>query len=204
VGLSIGSGGSVAVSDVAVTRSSSAGVGMGTSAAMHGDHLLVRDVVEGPYDSNGAGLAAGPSCTVDLDVSVIERGTATGIFVKGSDSVVRLARSSVHSTRLARDGFGHGVTVQNGASVVLTTTSIVDNPGIGLAADAGRALVDAATIARNGVGIHVQNGSFLVEADDTSADNLGEGEVRIASTTRFSSNMTRIGSGIVPLPSPLP
>ena len=116
---------------------------------------------------------------------------------------MRFARSSVHGTKLARGGFGHGVTVGLGARVVLAGTSLVDNPGIGLAVAGGRALVEGATLARNNVAIHAQSGSFLVEADDTDAESLGDGEVRVASTTRFTSNATRVGSGIVPLPSPV-
>lgn len=100
-------------------------------------------------------------------------------------------------------GFGHGITVRNEARVVLTGTSIVDNPGIGIAVDGGRALLGAGAIARNAVGIHVQGGSFLVEADDPDASSLGAGEVRIAASTRFASNATRIGSGVVPLPAPI-
>ena len=192
------------VSDVTITRSSGAGLSLGKGSSLGGDHLLVRDVLEGSTDTAGAGIGVGPGSTLDLEASVVDGATTTGLFIKeGSGTLVRFARSSVHGTRMARTGFGHGVTVGVGARVVLSGTSLVDNPGIGLAVDGGRGLVDGVVIARNGVGIHAQNGSFLVEADDADADSLGDGEVRVASTTRFSSNATRVGSGIVPLPSPV-
>ena len=204
IGFIVLNGASARVADVSITRTSAAGVSLGKGSQLTGDHLLVRDVAEGGTDSAGAGIGVGPGSTLDLEASVIDGATTSGLLItEGSATLVRLARSSVHGTRMARSGFGHGVTVGVGARVVLSGTSLVDNPGIGLAVDGGRALVDGVTIARNGVGVHAQNGSFLVEADDVDADTLGDGEVRVATTTRFSSNATRVGSGIVPLPSPV-
>lgn len=197
-------GGSAVVSDVTLTHCSGSAVGIGKSGRLSGDHLFVRDVIEGGIESAGAGLSVGASGDVDLDASVIDRATSTGLIVtEGAGTIVRLARSSIHGTRPARSGFGHGITVRGEARVVLTGTSIADNPGIGIAADGGRALLDGATIARNAVGIHAQGGSFLVEASDPDADSLGDGEVRVAASTRFASNATRIGSGTVPLPAPI-
>lgn len=198
------SGATAVVSDVTLTHCSGSAVSVGKGGRLRGDRLFVRDVVEGAIASAGAGLSVGANGDVDLDASVIDRATSTGVVVTdGGGSIVRLARSSIHGTRPARMGFGHGITVRNEARVVLTGTSIVDNPGIGIAVDGGRALLGAGAIARNAVGIHVQGGSFLVEADDPDASSLGAGEVRIAASTRFASNATRIGSGVVPLPAPI-
>lgn len=192
------------LSDVTFTRCAAAGINVGKGGSLSGDHVLVRDVIEGEIPSSGAGLAVGEAGRVDLDASAIEAATATGVLItRGGQSFVRLVRSSVRGTRKARDGFGHGVTVRLDARVVLTGTSIVDHPGIGIAADGGRALLDGATVARNAVGIHAQSGSFLVETDDADAESLTDGEVRVATTTRFASNATRIGSGVVALPAPV-
>jgi len=204
VGLVVLNSASATVSDVSVTRSAGAGVTLGKGSSLKGDRLLVRGVVEGATDSAGSGIGVGPASTVDLEASVIDGATTSGILVKNDASTfVRFVRSSIHGTKVARDGFGHGVTVGQGARVVLSGSSFVDNPGIGLAVDGGKVLVDGVTIARNNVGVHAQNGSFLVQADDADAESLGDGEVRVASTTRFSSNATRVGSGVVPLPSPV-
>ena len=204
VGFVVLNGASATVTDVSITRSSAAGLSLGKGSSLRGDHLLVRDVLEGVTDTAGSGIAVGPGSTLDLEASVVDGATTSGILIKeGSATLVRFARSSIRRTKKARSGFGHGVTLGSGARVVLSGTSLVDNPGIGLAVDGGRALVDGVTIARNGVGIHAQNGSFLVEGDDADAESLGDGEVRVASTTRFSSNETRIGSGLVLLPSPV-
>jgi hypothetical protein len=204
VGLVVLNAASATVSDVSVTRSTGAGVSLGKGSTLKGDRLLVRGVLEGPIDSSGAGLGVGPGSSIDLDASVVDGATTTGILVKeGSGTRLRFTRSSVHGTKLSRIGFGHGLTVGQDARVVLTGSSVVDNPGIGLAVDGGSVLVDGATLARNNVGVHAQNGAFLVQAEDTDADTLAAGEVRFTSTTRFSSNVTRIGSGIVPLPSPV-
>jgi hypothetical protein len=192
------------VSDVTITRCAASGISVGKRGRLSGDRVFVRDVIEGATNATGAGLSVGQAGNVDLDASVIDASTATGVLVtQGGGSVVRLARSSIHGTRPARDGFGHGVTVRLDARVALEGTSVVDNPGIGVAADGGRALVHGGAIARNGVGIHAQGGSFLVEIDDASIDTLEDGEVRVARSTRFASNGTRVGSGEVALPAPL-
>jgi hypothetical protein len=204
VGVAVLNGARATVSDVSITRSSAAGVTTGKGSKLSGDHLLVRDVLEGSIESAGSGIGVGTGSTVDLDASVVDGATTSGFLVReGAGTFLRFVRSSVHGTKQARTGFGHGVTVGQGASVVLSGSSLVDNPGIGLAVDGGKALVDGATIARNNVGVHAQNGSFLVQADDVDPASLGDGEVRVASTTRFSSNATRVGSGLVPLPSPV-
>jgi hypothetical protein len=192
------------VSDVSITRCASAGINVGSKGTLKGDHVFVRDVIEGAIPASGSGLAVGDAGNVDLEASVIDAATSAGVLItRGGNSLVRLAHSSVHGTRKARTGYGHGVTVRLDARIVLTGTSIVDNPNIGIAADGGRALVDGATVARNAVGIHAQAGSFLVEGADTDAESLGDGEVRVAPTTHFASNTTRVGSGVVPLPSPI-
>jgi hypothetical protein len=109
----------------------------------------------------------------------------------------------VRDTRFSRDGYGHGVTVRLDARVVLVSTAITGNPGIGVAVDGARALLDGAVLARNGVGIHAQGGSFLVARDDVDDGTLGDFEVRVTSGTQFVENQTRVGSGITPLPDPL-
>ena len=202
-GLSV-SGASATVSDVTITRCSAAGITVGKKGRITGERVFVRDVLEGEVISSGAGLAVGEAGEVDLDASVIDRATAAGVLItRGGNSVVRLARSSVRHTRQTPEGYGHGVTVRLEARVVLTGTSVVDNPGIGIAADGGRALIEGATVARNAVGIHAQSGSFLVELDDPDAESLAEGEVRVAKSTVFTGNATRIGTGFVPVPGPV-
>jgi hypothetical protein len=91
------------------------------------------------------------------------------------------------------------VIVAVGAQVILEGTSIFDNAAIGLAASGGRARLVESTIARNAVGVHVQEGSFLKETED--ATDLGVNEVRVSRGTRFVGNQTRVGSGEIPLPS---
>lgn len=203
VGLTVNAA-TATVSDVTISRSSQAGVTAGKKGRLRGDHLLVRDVIEGSVASSGSALTVGENADVDLDASVFDGATSSGVIVtEGGASAIRLSRSVVRGTRKGRDGYGHGVTVRVGARVVLEATSVVDNPGIGVAVDGARALLGGTSIARNGVGIHAQGGSFLVEGDDADVDSLGDGEVRVAPSTRFTSNATRVGSGEVPLPSPV-
>ncbi|MBX3187836.1 MAG: right-handed parallel beta-helix repeat-containing protein [Labilithrix sp.] len=203
VGLTVNNGAVATISDVTISRCAASGITVGKRGNLRGDRVLVRDVVEGAAASTGAGLSVGAAGEVDLDASAIDGATASGVIVtQGGGSTVRLSRSSIHGTRPAREGFAHGVTVRLDARVTLEATSIVDNPGIGVAADGGRALVHGGAVARNAVGIHAQGGSFLIETDDADAESLGDGEVRVAPSTRFVSNGTRVGSGEVPLPAP--
>ena len=56
------------------------------------------------------------------------------------------------------------------------------------------------TVAKNAVALHAQNGAAITESDGTG--DLGVGEIRISSTTRFVDNETRVGNGILALPQP--
>jgi hypothetical protein len=195
---------SALVSDISVTRSTGAAITVGKGGQLRGDHALVRDVLEGSQSGSGSALSVGASGTVEFDASAFVAATSAGVLVtQGGGSSVRLARSSVRDTRFARDGYGHGVTVRLDARVVLVSTAITGNPGIGVAVDGARALLDGAVLARNGVGIHAQGGSFLVARDDVDDGTLGDFEVRVTSGTQFVENQTRVGSGITPLPDPL-
>lgn len=201
-GLTVNKAGKATVEDVTVSRSSASGVVVGRASALSGSRLLVRDVVEGVKASSGAGLSIGESGRVDLEATAVEAATGTGVIVtSGANTTLRLADSIIRGTRPARDGYGHGATARLAVTMLLERTAVVDNPGIGVAVDAASALLSGAVLARNGVGVHAQGGSFLSEA--TSSDELGEGELRVTPDTRFVDNGARVGTGEVPLPEPL-
>jgi hypothetical protein len=137
---------------------------------------------------------------VDLEASAIVDATTSGILAtRGGDASIRLAQSSIHGTKAASQGFGHGVIVAAGAQVILEGTSVFDNAAIGVAAAGGRARLINSVIAKNPIGVHVQDGSFLVESEDVT-DPL-DNEVRVSRDTRFIGNQSKVGSGEIPLPS---
>jgi hypothetical protein len=199
IGLAVG-GSSATVDDVSVLGTLLAAVTAGNGGTIQGKGLYVRGVAATDPVGTGAGIAVGDGGQVDLEASAIVDSTTSGILAtRGGDATIRLARSAIHGTKAASQGFGHGVIVAAGAEIVLESTSIFDNAAIGLAAAGGRARVVGAVIARNPVGVHVQDGSFLVESPD--AADPGANEVRVSPDTRFLSNTSKIGAGQIPLPS---
>ncbi len=200
IGLSV-SGATAKLEDVALLRSTLHGMTVGKKGVVTGSGLYVRDVSASDPEGvgAGAGIAAGDAGQVDLDASAIFQSTTSGVLaLEGAGSLLRLSRSSIHGTRVAPQGFGHGVLVAGEAEVILDQTAVFDNAGVGIAASGGRAQLVSAVIARNPVGVHLQGGSFLVESADDS--ELGATEVRISPDSRFLDNASKLGSGEIPLP----
>lgn len=201
IGLSV-SGATATVEDFTVLHTTLHGVTAGKKGVVTGSGLYVRDV--SPSDPEGAGagagIAAGESGQVDLDASAIFESTTSGVLaIEGSSSLVRLARSTIHGTRAAPQGFGHGVLVAGEAEVILDQTAVFENAAIGIAASGGRARVTSGVVARNPIGVHVQRGSFLVESGDDA--ELGATEVRISPDSKFLDNASKLGTGEIPLPT---
>jgi hypothetical protein len=63
--------------------------------------------------------------------------------------------------------------------------------------------VASSPTADNAVGIHTQDGSMLMQVDVAPSSPSGNA-VSVTADSSFEGNETRIGSGTVPLPDPLP
>jgi hypothetical protein len=200
VGMSADVNATITVDDVAIMNTMLTAVSAGNGSSITGKGLYVRDVTATDPVGTGAGIAVGDGGTVDLDASAIVDSTTSGVLAThGGDASVRLTRSTIHGTRAAKQGYGHGVVVAAGASALLESTSIFDNAAIGVAASGGRARLVSSVVANNPVALQVQDGSFVVESADDA--DLADNEVRVSPDSRFVGNATKVGAGVIPLPS---
>lgn len=200
VGLTVSGAGSNAKLDrFTVVGGTLAALSAGNDGAIEGDHVLLRDVGEVAALGTGAGLSVGSGGKAKLDRSAIIRAAGVGVLaVRGRASSVSLARSVIRGTRVAQLGFGHGVAIGAETSARLESSFVLESGATGLAVAGGSASIARVTFGSNAVGVHVQDGSFLVESDAEGA--LEAGEVRVSPDTAFTGNGSRVGTGVVALP----
>jgi hypothetical protein len=94
------------------------------------------------------------------------------------------------------------VLAQQGADLTLQDTYVLDNGAVGLIFSGSSGRVAGALVAANVVGIHAQDGSMLEEVE-TLPGAAAPLMVRVKSTSRFVGNASRVGSGFIPVPSPI-
>lgn len=199
LGLSV-SGAKATIDDVTVLHTLLVGVGAGKNGEITGKGLYVRDVVATDPVGTGGGVATGNGATIDLEASAIVDSMTAGILaMHGGEASIRFANGTVHGTRAAPQGFGHGVLVASEGQATIERTAVFDNAAIGVAASGGRARLVSAIVAKNPIAMHVQQGSFIVEASDEG--ELGANEVRVSPDSRFLENGTKLGTGEIPIPS---
>lgn len=188
-----------------VTRSSFDGNSLAGMTSMVGssvtaEAVLVRGTKELPELGLGTGVQLARKGTMKMTRSALVGNAQDGALV-AVGGVFSMTSSTVHGTLLSADGlFGHAVTLFAGASVELTDTAVYDTPGVGLISDGGEARITGGTFARNQVALHAQNGASIIQSD--AAGDLGAGELRVSSATRFVDNATRVGNGVLALPKP--
>jgi hypothetical protein len=144
-------------------------------------------------------------------VSVQEQGqfTATGSAFTGSRETgvaafdpgtqASLTDCSVEATLADGQGrFGYGAIALTGASLSLTGTTVTGSASVGVVADEASMLAWSSFISWNGVGVHAQGGSQVINAETAL---LTPNALAVSADTLFVGNGTRIGTGQVPLPS---
>jgi hypothetical protein len=167
------------------------------------DHVLISGTKPLPKGDMGLGLAVGFGGHAKVDATVISGHHHTGIYAFDG-STLDMTRSAVRDTaqQLAGVPLGHGVLVTDSTHVVIADSEIRRSAAVGIAFANTAALISRSVVADCSVGIHVQDGSTLLQVDSPSAAPSGR-NVEVTADCRFEGNATRIGSGTVPLPDPL-
>jgi hypothetical protein len=133
---------------------------------------------------------------------VVQRSTQIAMVANASASLT-VRGSLVEDTTAAVDGsFGHGVLAYDGALLIVDDVTITKSAGAALVFAGSRGNVSHARIRANAVGIHVQDGSTLVEVAAVP-DDPPESSVNVSTDSIFDGNGSRVGSGALPLPAPL-
>jgi hypothetical protein len=147
------------------------------------------------------GVLRGARATVTRSTLVDSREVAAACYDPGSTLVLDRALVDGISTN-DNHVFGHGVVGNKGAHVTIAGSVIQRSAGIGVAFASSTGLVTGSFVRDNAIGIHVQDGSVLNEVE-AAPEAAGDLEVVVTKDTRFTGNATKVGSGEIPLPSPI-
>lgn len=211
-GISVESGALFELDTGAVVRARRAGIlvndslgGAGSQAEATFLHTIVRDTRAAGDAQEGKGIAiegAGVASAGKLTMraSSVIGSVQFGIAAANPGATALIESCYVGGTvREANGVYGHGIVTTGGASIVIRATEVRDNR-IGLAFNSATGIVASCLIQHNEVGIHVQDGSTLQTAV-TPPEEPTPKVVLVTEDSRFVDNATRIGSGIVPLPT---
>jgi hypothetical protein len=168
----------------------------GTHVTLESSSIVETATDKGGYFGRAIGAQEG--ATVDVVDSAISGAHEVAVVALSDGTHVTLSRSIVTGTGPNAGGaFAHGIMAAQGAALDVEGSEISSNPGIGIAIGDASAHLTGVRLRENGVGLFVQDGTTLREADD---DAPGPLEVTVTADTVFVGNATRVSSGVIPLP----
>jgi hypothetical protein len=198
-GVLVESGATADLEDVVVLRAATAGL----QVQQAGSALTVRRVTVQATQPNGQGTR-GRGVNVSFGARFTATNTAfldnqqVGVFV--FDARAELVDTLVQGTRADPDGrYGNGVQALTDGVLLVTGGAVDGSAGLGAAFAEGAGVIDGARLARNGIGIHTQDGSTLEELP-TAPAMLGRRQVVVTPATTFVGNDARTGAEQVPVP----
>ncbi len=168
-------------------------------------HTIVRDTRAAGDAQAGKGIAiegAGVASAGKLTMrsSSVIGSVEFGIAAANPGGTALIENCFVGGTAVEASGiYGHGIVATGGSSVIIRATEVRDNQ-IGMAFNSATGIVASCLIQHNQVGIHAQAGSTLATAA-MAPEEPSPKVVLVTDDSRFVDNATRIGSGLVPLPS---
>ena len=182
-GVSVQEGASFSATGCTIAGNSGIGVGVtGSGSVAVLSDCEVLDTIAEPNATLGHGLDVADGAVLTATECVIGRSAETGVLASGAASVVTLVDSTISDTLPRPDGaYGNGVTIQSGASVFATRSTIERNGAVGvLIQGPGSSGVLDETIIRDtvpaldgavGYGLQLGDGATLVATGCTITNN---------------------------------
>lgn len=179
--------------------SRSSGLQLWREAQVTATQSLIARSTPDQHDDYGYGAVVNTGVLDFTDVAIVEN--ARTAFVAAQAGAVATVSDSLLRGVGRESGveFGEGFVIIGGARATLTRSTVEENSDVALFVDASSAAVSGCQIRRNGVGINVSGQSTLSEREALPA-TLGPTEVVVTSDTAFLENLTRTGTGAIPLP----
>ena len=209
IGVGVTFGSTLDMARSSIVKNQAAGILVASASSAGGDpahaeikSTLVLRTMPSATSAFGRGVQVSRGGTATLDGCALVENNEVSLLVglEGARAVVR--NTLVRGTSLAQGIFGHGVVAQGEGTLSLDGAWLLDHAGIAVVVSAGTATITRSLVARSKIGIHVQGGSTLRAADVVPAEPESLACI-VSNDTRFLENQTRVGSGEVPLPSPL-
>jgi len=208
LGATAGPGGSLELHDTALVAN------LGSAVVVDGGNLFVEDslmhatagtaAVPGwPAGRGGSGIVATEAAHADVQRSAITASAEVAAGAVADGTTLGLTEVLMSGTQPNGGAlYGHGLVVKDGASATISASYFRANAGTALAFAAATGTVDVSFVQGNQVGIQLQGGSTLRQADPV-ADPPRPLEVIVSPSTYFWANGVRVGTGEVPLPDPV-
>jgi hypothetical protein len=161
---------------------------------------LIADTRPAPPDGAGRGIGVQYGGALSFSESTVLRSAEVGMHLLGQGTFASLSDAIVGETtaRTLDGAFGNGIVAQEGSALELRRARVFGSAAVGLAISASTALIEASLFDHNPVALHLQDGSTLVASPSGTAN-----AVYVSDDTRFVDNATRLGSGVLALPSPV-
>ncbi len=203
-GIDVESGASLVATGCTVQRNTALGVEVfGAGAVVVLVDTQVRDTAPGPDGDYGRGVEVEAGASLTAVGCVFQGNTDAGVYADGVGTVVDLVDTEILDTAPSlADGFGRGVSAQNGAAVTATRCTVQGNTDAGVVAyNAGTVvdLVDTEILetapnpgGSNGFGAGVADGASLTATGCTVQGSTSSGVVADDAGTAVSLVNTQI------------
>ena len=141
------SGSRMMLREVTLRRNAGAGlIAVGSGTRVEADDLFVEETQPRQSDlTQGWGIEVSGGATASMRRASLRRNHATGLLVSGDGSRAEVEATLIEQTqpRASDRSLGRGITVEDGASLLLTDVALRGNRDAGLIATGARTVVEA-------------------------------------------------------------
>jgi len=180
--------------------------GVGAAALMAGKLTIDRSLIRNAGGDTSMGLPVGFGLDAESKGVIVATDSAVvdakelGISTSDAGTQATLEKIVVTRTPAAKPAqYGHAILAAFDSRIDIAHSVVDHFPGVGLFYAQATGIASASLVERNGIGVHVQQGSSLVEADATP-DAPGDYELVVVRDVRFVDNTAKTSDGDVPLP----
>jgi hypothetical protein len=200
-GVSVKGGSTVSLSRAAILRANVVGFLVNGASTTSLAEVVVADTRPSKAKEAGRAVSIQEGSKLTMTRSALLRNREAGLVAIEASSL-DVKDSIVKATSLDADGaFGLGVLIADDSTGLFDRATITGSAGIGLATAAAKGVLSRSFLSKNAVAVHVQDGVELVER--APGDALDARTLIVSPDTRFVDNATKVGSGLIPLPSSL-
>ncbi len=203
-GIEVGSGAQATLTQVSALENHGVAVLAINKGSIDLQNAWIADTAaDGTPGGPGRAVTAQDGGIMTILGLVAQRSRQAGILVAAGGASLTVRGSRVEEVAAGdNEELGHGLTALEGSSLVVDDVTVRRCAAVGLVFDAASGTVRASRVTDNAVGIFAQGGSELLQVAVVPEAPI-DGQVSVSVDTVFTDNATRVGSGVVPVPSPL-
>ncbi|HEY3450345.1 MAG TPA: right-handed parallel beta-helix repeat-containing protein [Myxococcales bacterium] len=200
-GIQVGYGGSLDLQYGLLLRNREVGLAVySQGSTLKASHLVVRGTLPDAANDLGFGVVVIGHAAATLEASAVVDCHLIGIGA--ADASALTVRASLVAGTTAGDwgGPGNGLIANVGSVLRAEDCQVRDTDGAALVVAGASASASRCVVNGNVTAVHVQTGSSLAEAE-VPPEGPGALQVLVDPWSIFYDNVTRVGAGIIPLPS---